>query len=106
MNLSHLHALQLCAALVCIVLILPASTAFAEDSGGGLVAVDKLPSIPQLPDPFLFPDGTRVNDQADWLRRRGQIKAMILDYEYGHLPPDPGNVKGENQILHQRFTRR
>jgi pimeloyl-ACP methyl ester carboxylesterase len=60
--------------------------------------MDKLPSIPQLPDPFLLPGGSRVKDKADWLRRREQIKRMILDYEYGHPAPAPGNVKVGQEV--------
>jgi pimeloyl-ACP methyl ester carboxylesterase len=60
--------------------------------------VDQLPSIPQLPDPFLFPDGSRVKDKADWQRRREQIKQMVLAYEYGHPAPDPGNVKVAQEV--------
>ena len=57
--------------------------------------VSQLPSIPQLPDPFLFADGSRVKSREDWSRRREQIKQDVLKYEYGHPAPDPGNVKGE-----------
>ena len=71
------------------------STARAEEIKGAPPGVDKLPAIPQLPDPFLFPDGSRVKTAADWGRRREQIKSLILDYEYGHLPPSPGNVAGK-----------
>lgn len=59
--------------------------------------VDQLPSIPLLPDPFLFPDGSRVKTRGDWDRRREQIKALILDYEYGHPPDQHVSVKGEKK---------
>lgn len=61
-------------------------------------AVDKLPSIPQLPDPFLFADGSRVKTPEDWRRRREEIRSLFLDYEYGHLPPAPGNVKVAQEV--------
>jgi hypothetical protein len=59
--------------------------------------VDQLPSIPQLPDPFLLSDGTRVKTPADWERRREQLMALILDYEYGHPPTEKVGVKGEQK---------
>ena len=47
----------------------------------------------QLPDPFLFLDGTRVKTKEDWARRRAEILELILHIQYGHLPEAPGNVK-------------
>jgi hypothetical protein len=49
--------------------------------------VDQLPVIQQLPDPFLFADGSRVKTREDWARRREELKALILYYEYGRMPP-------------------
>ena len=54
-----------------------------------------LPIIKELPDPFLFRDGSRVKTKEDWARRREELRALILQYEYGHLPPPPGNVAGK-----------
>ena len=48
---------------------------------------DQLPSIAQLPDPFLLPDGSRVKTPQQWADHRQQLKDLILTYEYGHLPP-------------------
>ena len=56
---------------------------------------DALPAVKELPDPFTFQDGSRVKTPADWDRRREELKRLIQDYEYGHLPPAPGNVKAE-----------
>jgi dienelactone hydrolase len=58
-------------------------------SAAELPDVDKLPSIPQLPDPFLFNDGSRVKSPADWHRRRAEILELVQKYEYGYLPPAP-----------------
>lgn len=55
-------------------------------------AVDEMPEIKELPDPFLMNDGTRVRTTEDWAKRREEIKALILYYEYGHMPPAPRNV--------------
>jgi hypothetical protein len=48
-----------------------------------------LPEIKQLPNPFAFRDGSTVRTKLDWERRRGELKALFEDYEYGHLPPKP-----------------
>jgi hypothetical protein len=55
-------------------------------------SINKLPDINELPDPFLMNDGTRVKTKADWAKRREEIKEIILYYQYGHIPPAPGNV--------------
>ena len=36
-----------------------------------------------------------MKTKADWDRRRAELKQLIQDYEYGHLPPAPGNVKAK-----------
>jgi hypothetical protein len=51
--------------------------------------VDELADINELPDPFLMNNGRRVKTGADWSRRREEIKAMMLYYQYGHMPPAP-----------------
>jgi len=56
---------------------------------------DKLPEIKELPDPFLMRSGKRVRTRKDWNKRREEIKAVLSHYEYGHMPPPPGNVTGE-----------
>jgi hypothetical protein len=54
--------------------------------------LDKLPVIKELPDPFVFNNGRRVGNKADWAKRREELKAMVLHYEYGHLAPAPANL--------------
>ena len=54
--------------------------------------VDELPDIKELPDPFVMNNGKRVKSRADWKKRRDEIKAMMLYYQYGHMPPAPKNV--------------
>ena len=58
-----------------------------------LPGVDQLPVIEQLPDPFVFADAARVKSKEDWARRRDEIKAQVLYYEFGHFPPPPGNIQ-------------
>jgi hypothetical protein len=48
-----------------------------------------LPEIKELPNPFVFADGSPVRTKEDWDRRRLEIKDLFQDYEYGHMPPKP-----------------
>lgn len=60
--------------------------------------------IGELPDLFQFTDGTRVHSQPDWLRRREELRELILSIEYGHLPPTPTAVVPE--LLHPNVSAR
>lgn len=53
----------------------------------------------ELPDPFRFEDGRRVRSAQDWRNRRQELTDLILDIEYGRLPPAPAATTGEQ--LHQ-----
>jgi hypothetical protein len=67
----------------------------AQGAGqGAFPGIDKLPSVKELPDPFLMNNGKRVSNAAEWLKRREELKAMILYYEYGH-PAPAAPVSGE-----------
>jgi hypothetical protein len=79
------------------VLVLPllgviACTSTNLDAALEMPKVDELPDIRKLPDPFLMNNGKRVKSKADWTKRRREIKAMMLYYQYGHMPPAPKNV--------------
>lgn len=52
-------------------------------------SVDELPEVAQLPNPFVFLDGTPVMNREDWERRRKEMIAMVLHYQFGHAPPLP-----------------
>jgi hypothetical protein len=54
--------------------------------------VDQCPIIAELPDPFLMLSGKRVSSRTEWLTRREELKDIFSYYEYGHMPPLPGNV--------------
>src|SRR5262245_11541700 len=58
---------------------------------------DQRPSVRELPDPFLLRDGSRVRTRSDWARRRKELKELIQECAYGHLPPAPRNVSAEEQ---------
>ncbi len=73
---------------------------------------DELPAIKELPNPFLFTDGTPVRTPQDWPRRRAELKDLFQDYEYGHLPPKPKTmtvkrgakvVDKDNQVVLEDF---
>lgn len=55
----------------------------------------ELPCIPELPDPFLKPDGARVAAVEEWPAQRAYLKEMLAHYLYGHMPADSGETKGE-----------
>lgn len=54
---------------------------------------DKLPSRPELPDPTVMLDGTKVTSKAEWeQKRRPELKALFEHYMYGKYPAKPGTV--------------
>ena len=58
------------------------------------------PATKELPNPFVFADGSAVRTPEDWQRRREELKSLFEDCEYGHLPPKPEKmtvVRGEAQ---------
>ncbi len=52
-------------------------------------AVNELPEIKELPNPFIFTDGSPLRSKEDWQRRRTELKELFETYEYGRLPPKP-----------------
>jgi hypothetical protein len=52
----------------------------------------------ELPDLFLFADGTPVITVDDWQQRRKEIRNIIVGIEYGGMPPVPECT--EYEILH------
>jgi hypothetical protein len=69
-----------------------------ENTGAGyplppLPAIDQLPGIAPLPDPFIFANGSgRSTNFTDWARRRSEIKAQIENYEIGPKPNRPDTI--------------
>jgi len=53
-------------------------------------------------DPFLFPDGTRVRDRADWQARRAQIKDQLARIQYGRMPGPPRAIEVAIHSTHRR----
>lgn len=49
--------------------------------------------IKELPDPFRTRNGRRVATAADWRSRRCEIRALMLDLQYGALPGAPEEMR-------------
>ena len=47
----------------------------------------------ELPDPFQLHNGQRVTTAQDWPLRREEIRAMMLDIQYGAMPGAPEEVQ-------------
>lgn len=54
--------------------------------------LDKPKIIKNFQDPFILNNGTRVQTIQDWGIRQEEIKQMLLDIEYGHMPDHPDNI--------------
>ena len=85
---NQIEGLVLVMPLLCVINCTSTNLPAASE----MPTVDKLPDIKKLPDPFLMNNGKRVKNKADWAKRRKEIKAMMLYYQYGHMPPAPKNV--------------
>ena len=46
-------------------------------------SVSSLPASKDVPDPFIFMDGTKVQSQNDWWRRQAEISCLYEYYMYG-----------------------
>jgi hypothetical protein len=63
-------------------------------------APDKLPSNPDLPDPLVMLDGSKVTTKENWkAKRRPELLALFQHYMYGKWPTDGGRV--EVKVLHE-----
>lgn len=58
----------------------------------------------ELPNPFLFADGSPLTNAGDWPRRRSEILGSIIELEYGGMPPAPPSTRGE--LLHFNIMRK
>lgn len=55
---------------------------------------EQLPSHPELPDPLVAFDGTKVTTREQWMtQRRPELKRLFQHYMYGFAPPAPSLVK-------------
>lgn len=54
-----------------------------------------------LPDLFQFQNGRHLTQPSDWPARRRELLDLILDVEYGGIPPAPRQVLADELITHQ-----
>ena len=74
-------------------------TLFTARSAADFPAPRDLPSRPELPDPLVMLDGTRVTTKEQWVeKRRPELKALFQHYMYGTMPP-AGTVTAK--VLHE-----
>lgn len=61
--------------------------------------VARLPVHPDLPDPLIAFDGSRVATPDDWTaRRRPELLRLFQHYMYGFLPPAPANLRAKVEL--------
>ena len=66
-----------------------------EEIYEGLIKITDYELVGELPDPFLFEDGSRVATAEDWERRRKEIYESAVRLQYGDVPPKPETVRVE-----------
>jgi len=82
-----------CAALLGLISI---PTFAAEPTPGKFPPVTELPSIKELPDPFTFFNGKKVETKEDWVsKRRPELKELFQHYMYGYFPAAPEKIEVE-----------
>ncbi len=79
------------------------AAAIGAAPAGELPGPGGLPAVREFPDPFVMSDGKRVAGPADWARRREEMRALLLGYEYGHAPDAPANLKATEVSAGTRF---
>ncbi len=57
--------------------------------------------IAELPDPFVFNDGSRVQEKHEWEKRRKEIFDTVPEIEYGGLPPTPRSLDVQRLHTHR-----
>lgn len=60
--------------------------------------------LQKLPDPFLKPDGTRMQTAEDWQAQRTNLLNLVVGMEYGGMPPRPEQVRVEYLCDYGRGT--
>lgn len=82
--------------LACLLLGTPLPLVHGQSNDAGSwtppSSLTSLPVIEGLPELFTFTDGSRVSTPDDWKRRREELKAILLYYQYGRMPGPPDHV--------------
>ena len=63
----------------------------------------KIQFLGKMPDPFKLADGTQMTKEQ-WLEKRDEIRNMIVDIEYGGMPPRPEYVEFERINVGAQIT--
>ena len=81
------------------ILLISSIASAQEEIPRSFPPLDHLPEVAELPTPFVFLDGTPVKTPQDWERRREEMIAMVLHYQFGHAPPLPSPDAIDAEIL-------
>lgn len=54
-----------------------------------LMQITEYTVLGKLPNPFLMNDGSVVQTEADWQKRRQEILESTVGIQYGEIPPEP-----------------
>ena len=65
----------------------------------GSTKITEYTLVGELPDPFLFDDGTRVKSKEDWKKRRVEMYKDVVELQYGTMPPAPEFLEVEPLYL-------
>ena len=69
------------------------SASLASISLSEMLPFEDLPANPELPDPLIMADGSRVGDAATWKnQRRPEIVRLFEHYMFGAAPAAPDNL--------------
>lgn len=65
--------------------------------------VSSLPSRPDLPDPLVMLDGTKIQSAEDWnSRRKPELQGLFQHYMYGYLPRKPSRWAVEEVLFEDK----
>ena len=67
-----------------------------EPTGGNPYPTTPRLAKGQLPDLFALPDGSRLQSREDWPRQAAAWRDLVLDMEYGGMPPAPSRIEVED----------
>ena len=60
-----------------------------------LIKITEYKLAAELPNPFIFDDGSSVLTEDDWSRRREEIYKSAIGIQYGGFPPEPEFLRVE-----------
>jgi hypothetical protein len=102
-NMHRIHRIAFISGAVGIMVVLQLGAVLSGTKTAS-IAVKDLPVIKELPDPMTMKSGAKVGTLEQWKARRREMIEILEDYEYGHMPPPPGNVKAAVVTPARRVT--